>query len=216
MKATYGDNKMCLLGHTDLHRMPKRCEAEEKLHRLKYDQMKTEGERTSFAKKLGVKGSYPDMALSYHQRVSTLAVDGMHTIRNVTVNIINALNGKPSNVPGLTLSSDLLAVADRRYAQLVIPSWVDIKFQKTLITNPTATKTHDYHQLVKQRILQYMLRGLLENEDEQVLFELLDRMADLYSDNVDTREQTKTDKMISAVTDFEKAFPKLMVSKIFS
>ena len=59
MKATYGDNKMCLLGHTDLHRMPKRCEAEEKLHQLKYDLMKTEGARTIFAKKLGVKGSYP-------------------------------------------------------------------------------------------------------------------------------------------------------------
>ena len=113
------------------------------------------------------------------------------------------------------MSSDSLAVADQRYAQLVIPSWVDIKFQKTLITAPTATKTHDYHQLVKRRILQYMLRGLLENEDEQVLFELLDRMADLYSDNVDTGEQTKTDQLISAVTDFEKAFPKLMVSKTF-
>ena len=203
-----------MLNHENLHQFARRDQREERVHRNRYDQL-NEGPvsaRVSLAQQLGVKGSYADMTLPYHDRVATLAIDGMHTIRNVTVNILNAIRGKLVDVPSLTLANSLLQVADERLAGLVIPSWVDMRVQKSVITNPIAMKTHDYKQLVHQRILQYLFRGLFDREVEKVVYELLDCMGRLYSEEIDTSNTSIRDRLITAIVSFEQMFPRLMVS----
>ena len=214
IKAQYIHGKMCLLNHENYHQFARRDQREERVHRNRYDQL-NEGPvsaRVSLAQQLGVKGSYADMTLPYHDRVATLAIDGMHTIRNVTVNILNAIRGKLVDVPSLTLANSLLQVADERLAGLVIPSWVDMRVQKSVITNPIAMKTHDYKQLVHQRILQYLFRGLFDREVEKVVYELLDCMGRLYSEEIDTSNTSIRDRLITAIVSFEQMFPRLMVS----
>lgn len=47
--------------------------------------MPTESAKKEHAKLLGVKGCYPSMKLSYHNRAEQSFIDGMHTVKVIIV-----------------------------------------------------------------------------------------------------------------------------------
>jgi len=148
LKATRAYNKMVLLGHesynksTHTRNFPEEC-----AHRKVYDLLSGQ-DANSHAKLLGVKGTYPMMDLSYHNRVEQCFPDGMHTIKDVVCNIMDALLGKKSfTIRHLELSKDQLNVADSRCRSLVLPSWLDIVIQQNMISNPRSMKSHDWKQV---------------------------------------------------------------------
>ena len=72
--------------------------------------------------KLGVKGTYPDMTLPDHNRVEHTAVDGMHTLKDVTCNIMAAVQDKNSfSVPGLAFSKESIHDAYNLYRNVFVP-----------------------------------------------------------------------------------------------
>ena len=112
-------------------------------HRLAYDQLPP-AQRDQHAMKLGVKGTYPDMTLPYHNRVEHTAVDGMHTLKDVTCNIMAAVQDKKSfSVPGLALSKASLHEADNRYRNVFVPQWLQLETQEHIVSNPKGLKSHD-------------------------------------------------------------------------
>ena len=56
-----------------------------------YEKLTNKIEKMNQAKDLGYKGTYQMMRLPYHNRVDSACVDGMHTIRDVVTNIMDAL-----------------------------------------------------------------------------------------------------------------------------
>lgn len=82
------------------------------LHRQAYDRMHSIAEKKAHAKTLGVKGAYPVMRLPYHNRIDATFVDGMHTIKDVACNIMDAvLSSKGIKVRSLELRADALTIA---------------------------------------------------------------------------------------------------------
>lgn len=66
--------------------------------------------------------------------------------------------------------------------------------------------------MVHQRILQFALQGLFDAHTEEVLFSLLDSIGELCTESVDTESwDAVITRMRSALVNFEKEFPELMV-----
>lgn len=92
------------------------------------------------------------MRLPYHSRVDHTFVDGMHTIKDVVCNIMDAVLGKKSfHVTELELSKTNLEAADKRFMKLVIPKWLDITKQRQMISHPKNMKSHDWKQVCKYK-----------------------------------------------------------------
>lgn len=90
------------------------------------------------------------MSLPYHDRVQHTSIDGMHTIRDVVVNILDVMRSKKNfRVAKLELSQSSQRIADKRFQDLTIPKWVDLTDQSRIISNPKAMKTHDWKQVYK-------------------------------------------------------------------
>lgn len=118
------------------------------LHREAYDVIENSTQKQAHAKTLGVKGTYPVMRLPYHNRIDATFVDGMHTLKDIVCNVMDAvLKKKTIRVPSLELSSNSLAIADARFNSLVIPNWIDLPSQVKMISNPKSLKTHDWMQV---------------------------------------------------------------------
>lgn len=118
------------------------------LHRQAYDRIQSVPGKRAHAKSLGVKGTYPVMRLPYHHRIDATFVDGMHTIKDIACNIMDAVLGsKNIRVPSLELTADALTIADTRYSSLVIPKWLDLPAQSKMISNPRNLKSHDWMQV---------------------------------------------------------------------
>ena len=108
-------------------------------HRLAYDQLPP-AQRDQHAMKLGV-----DMTLPYHNRVEHTAVDGMHTLKDVTCNIMAAVQGKKSfSVPGLALSKASLHESDYRYRNVFVPQRLQLETRELIVSNPKGLKSHDW------------------------------------------------------------------------
>lgn len=105
------------------------------------------------AKELGVKSTYPDMLLPYHNRVEHGVVDGMHTIKDVITNIMDVVKGDKSfRIVPLELTSDSLSIADQRFNKLHIPEWLGFRKQTQMISSPSGLKSHDWKQVCIQRV----------------------------------------------------------------
>ena len=72
----------------------------------------------------------------------------MHTIKDVVANTMDVVKGeKGFCIASLEITSQNLAVADERYSKLNIPEWMRLPKQKTMISAPTALKSHDWKQV---------------------------------------------------------------------
>lgn len=128
-------------------------------HRCQYDQLPA-NRQNQHAMKLGIKGGYPDMALPYHDRVSQLAVGGMHTIKYVVCDIAVILDKKTFRIPSIALSKSALEKADERYRNLIIPKWIDLPYQQAMISNAKGLKSYDFKQVQCYSISFNYNRGL--------------------------------------------------------
>ena len=147
MKATRRYNKMVMLGHENYCSDLVRDFEDECLHRQQYDKLSGQA-AINHAKTLGVKGSYPMLTLPYHNRVQQCCVDGMHTIKDVICNVMDAILGKKNfTIHTLELSKDQLMIADTRCTSLSLPSWMDISAQPNMISHPRNMKSHDWKQV---------------------------------------------------------------------
>ena len=105
--------------------------------------------RRNHAKLLGVKGTYADMELPYHDRIQSATVDAMHTVKNVICNIMDiVLRKKGFTCRALELSAADLATADARFTEIIIPDWVDMAQQRNIVSRPKAMKSHDWKQVI--------------------------------------------------------------------
>lgn len=153
------------------------------------------------------------MEIPYHNRMDSTCIDGMHTVKDVVCNIMDVvLQKKNYRCPQLELFKADLEEADRRFLSLSIPRWLDLTSQSTIISKPKGMKTHDWKQLVHQRILQFSLCGLFRaQEAEEVLITLLDCISDLCAERVVLSEEAcRHTRLVKAVKSFETYFPKLM------
>lgn len=108
----------------------------------------TASQQKDHAKLLGVKGSYPAMRLPNHNRIQQTFVDGMHTVKDVVCNIMDAvLQRKNFRLLNLELSGEALRTADARFLKLEIPKWIDLSKQSHMISNPRSLKTHNWKQV---------------------------------------------------------------------
>lgn len=115
-----------------------------------YDSIPTteKAARTEHAQVLGVKQTYPDIKLPYHNRPIQCIVDGMHTIKGVVCNIMDVIyNRKRFRIPALELSQASLKVADQRYSSLNLPRWFDLPNFSDMFSNPKSLKSHDWKQV---------------------------------------------------------------------
>ena len=158
MKATRMFNKMVQLGHENYDLSCTRNFPEEVSHRKQYDLLSSRA-ACDHAKLLGVKGTYPMLDLPYHDRVQQCLVDGMHTIKDVVCNIVDAILSKKNfSIRRLELSRDLLAVADERCRAIFLPSWMDLVLQPSMITHPRNMKSHDWKQVITQILYDLLIK----------------------------------------------------------
>ena len=59
---------------------------------------------------------------------------------------------KSFDVKSLQLTMESLAIADRRYSKLHFPEWLDLKKLPTMISKPTALKSHDWKQVLSHKM----------------------------------------------------------------
>lgn len=96
------------------------------------------------------------MRFPYHNRIDATFVDGMHTIKDVACNIMDAvLSNKGIKVRSLELGADALTIADGRYNSLVIPPWLDLPKQSKMISSPRNLKSHDWMQVRFEQLCDY-------------------------------------------------------------
>lgn len=114
-----------------------------------YDQKEARKDKLSHAQQLGVKNSYPDMELPYHDRPNQAVIDGMHTIKDVVHNIMQLIHNNKNTyrIPQLELYKSDLAIADDRFTALTIPEWVDLPNEAHLFSKNSSLKSHDWKQV---------------------------------------------------------------------
>jgi len=166
-------------------------------------------ERKELVKKTGCKGSYSLRVASSHNRVLDIPSDPMHRVKDIVEHLVNVIVGKEDSIKvrqqekqckrfptswmqdehaskGTVLAKDDVSLADERAMSICVPSGFDWR-PRAIFRKATGMKSHEWKQVATNGVLKFCLRDMLCRSQHSTLFELLDVIADLCAEEIDSR-----------------------------
>lgn len=206
-----------------------------------YDAATVAAVRTSLVQKKGCKGAYSLRRASSHDRILATPVDPMHLVKDIVEHVVNLIvgredsikvrkqeeackrfpsawiKGKQGTLPKapFTLSKDEIALADERAKSICVPTGFDWRprpiFGKSSGMNLTSGSR--WPQMV---FLKFCLRNMLAHNQRLTLFELLEVITDLCTEEIDSiRVADLESRVHKALVLIEKDFPLSMQVIVF-
>ena len=200
---------------------------------LRYESAKTAVKRKEIVQETGCKGHCAFQTLPHYDRYLNTPVEPMHLIKNIVEHMVRLISGGEdsekvraeekqrggfrsswmkegkSTLPAapFRLTRAEMKVANARALSIKVPTGFDWK-PKAVFLQGIAMKSHSWKQLVATFILKFCLRGLLGKRQRQMLFFVLDVLAQLCAESVRATELNTLEQDVHrALALLERDFP---------